>query len=337
MPESEKCFTELMSKKLAGEINSDELRKFEALLHSNASYREEYRLLQNYWQESDIPYENMDTIFERIKRKTDIGIYEEKTISGRKNSLSLNWKWKAAAAVLLLFLSAIVFQKLFLETSESENTLSWKKLATPSSTISKVKLSDGTVITLNSESELKYPQNFSGNTREVYLSGEAFFDVAKDKVHPFIVHSDQFKVKVLGTKFNIKSYPGEIRKEATLINGKIELTTAGASGKSVFLEPKDKIVIEDSKISLTKTDNSVSIAEIAWLENRLEFKNQSFELLANSISRKFGVKIIFKDQAKRFRKYTGNFKDETLNELLFALQTVNPFQYKIQEGIVYIY
>src|ERR1019366_6846207 len=107
----------------------------------------------------------------------------------------------------------------------------------PSRVKSKIVLSDGSVVTLNSETTLRYPAEFNGQTREVYLDGEAFFDVAKDHKHPFIVHAGKMNVRVLGTAFNIKSYANDATSETTLIRGAIEVTMSDRPSDRIILKP----------------------------------------------------------------------------------------------------
>jgi transmembrane sensor len=118
---------------------------------------------------------------------------------------------------------------------------------------SHIVLPDGTNVWLNADSKIIYPGNFQGETREVSLVGEAFFDVVKNVNKPFIIHTGTMDVKVLGTAFNVRSYPGEMTTEASLLRGLIEVTLNGTEKKKILLKPNEKLTVLNSDESYQKT------------------------------------------------------------------------------------
>jgi len=197
------------------------------------------------------------------------------------------------------------------------------------------------LVTLNALSTLSYPKNFIGKTREVFLSGEAFFDVAKDHNHPFIVHTNQSDIQVLGTAFDIKSYKNDPQFEATLFRGSIQATLKDNPTVKVILKPTDKLLIQHISYSLTKEtyfdDSNTLNIETAWMNNKLVFKNEPFEQLANSLERKYGNNIFFKNDVLKSIKFTGEFEKEDINQILLSLQIVTRFNYKISGNNIYIF
>ncbi|HZK64875.1 MAG TPA: FecR family protein, partial [Puia sp.] len=196
--------------------------------------------------------------------------------------------------------------------------------------------------------------------REVNLEGEAFFDVVKDASHPFIVHTSAINVKVLGTAFNIKSYPGDKIIETTLLRGMVEITRKDdPSAPKVILKPNEKLVINKtqepirpssqaaahsdtgaegmSNISITPVPMNIpdsDKAETAWMYNKLVFDGDSFEELAAKMERWYNIKITFKnDQLFKYR-FKGVFNNETVKEALDALQLTAAFTYNIKGNIV---
>ena len=224
----------------------------------------------------------------------------------------------------------------------------------------KLVLPDGTQVWLNSGSKLHYNNDFNTRLREVSLEGEAFFDVVKDAARPFIVHTSAINVKVLGTAFNVKSYPRDKVIETTLLRGMIEITRKDdPSAPKVILKPNEKLVINKtqepirpsspaaahsdteaegvSNISITPVPMNIpdsDKAEISWMYNKLVFDGDSFEELAAKMERWYNIKITFKnDQLFKYR-FKGVFNNETVKEALDALQLTAAFTYSIKDNIV---
>lgn len=223
-------------------------------------------------------------------------------------------------------------------------------------------LPDGSKVWLNADSRLTYREAFNNRVREVELEGEAFFDVAKDSVRPFIVHTSGIDVRVLGTAFNVKSYPGDATIEATLIRGMIEVIQKNdPSAPKFILHPHEKLVFNKEISShpqtagtLTKkktytTEQNIAIAalpgnkadslmsETAWRYNKLIFDGDSFRQLADKMERWYNVKINILDEKLLRYRFKGIFENETIEQALLALQLTNNFQYKIDKHEVEIF
>jgi transmembrane sensor len=340
----EKRFTELLAKKLSGEIAPDEFAEFNRLIAGNTSFQKEYESVRSYWMQDDEPYDNMVGILEKIKQRAGISDSDENTarvITIQRPKKSRLWLHSiAAAAITLIVLSAsFYFFRIYTPGNTASARLS--ELKTKNGSIAKIRLADGTLVTLNALSTLTYPKSFNGKTREVSLSGEAFFDVAKDHSHPFIVHTNQSDIQVLGTAFDIKSYKNDPQFEATLFRGSIQATLKDNPAIKIILKPTDKLLIQHTAYSLTKEtyfDNSNRLnIETAWMNNKLVFKNEPFVQLANSLERKYGNNIFFKNEALKSVKFTGEFEKEDINQILLSLQIVTRFNYKISGNNIYIF
>lgn len=334
----EEQFTELLAKKLSGEISADELAEFNRLIASDSAFQKEYEAIKAYWTEDDEPYENIVSIFEDIKVRAGIPDTDNLVeLHKPKKDRVLILRIAAAASVLIIISTFFYFIKL---KPEQPAALVLTELKTGNGAIKNIRLPDGTSVTLNAASVLKYPGTFAGKTREVYLSGEGFFDVAKDHSHPFIVHTNKSDIQVLGTAFDIKCYDTDSLFEATLFRGSIEASVKNASDSKVLLKPSDKLVIENNGYFLTKfthLDADTTNIETAWMHNKIIFKNQPFSLLANSLSRKYGVNIIFNNKNLKTVKVTGEFDKEDINQVLLSLKLVAKFNYKIADDAIYIF
>jgi len=221
---------------------------------------------------------------------------------------------------------------------------------------SKIQLPDGTQVWLNADSKLTYSKDFGNQVREVSLAGEAFFDVQKDVDHPFVIHTNNLDIKVLGTAFNVRSYQNEKTSEATLIRGAIEVTLNNSPERKILMKPSDRIVVQNKaavntapattkedvagtiywvgKVDVKEKDN-VSL-ETVWKKNSLAFKNETLEDVAGRIGHWFNVKVSIEDEELKKMTYSCDFKDESLKEVMEALHLTGRFQYQIVKDSVFI-
>ncbi|WP_052266178.1 FecR family protein [Pedobacter kyungheensis] len=334
-------FTELLGKQLAGELSPEESTEFKSLLAANAGYQQEYQSLSTYFSKKEAPGQNIDEVFERIT--TRISPIEETEAQPLKTQANYSI-WLKIAAVIVLATCGFLIYKTFLTTSQPANELVWKLASTPAKSVKKLTLADGTTVTLNAVSGLKYPANFTGNTREVYLSGEAFFDVKKDAAHPFIIHTDKIQVKVLGTAFDVKAYKNDAFTETTLIRGRVEIQLKNNTNQKFILQPKDKFVLDNQKnegsmqrLTYYAGEDPNTIIETSWTNNRLTFKNSDFGSISKQFERWYGITIAFESEKLKDLKFTGQFTQENITEVLNALQMIEHFNYKIKDQTVYIY
>lgn len=222
---------------------------------------------------------------------------------------------------------------------------------------STVHLPDGSVVILNTGSKLSYNKEFGIESREIYLSGEAFFDIARDEKIPLTVHAGNVEIKVKGTVFNVKAYVEDSIVEASLIQGAIEVFSKDDKDRRILLRPNEKIVIGSSAMissgdsakvrSLMKEnvfmlkkleENPVdsSINEIAWIKNRLSFFKEPFSSLAVKMESWYNVSIHFEDEDLKKVTFTGSFEKEDIIEALEALRQTTSFGYNIDNRKVVI-
>jgi len=191
---------------------------------------------------------------------------------------------------------------------------------------------DGTVVKLNSESYISYPKQFNDKIREVYLHGEAYFDVAHYDNWPFVVHSGDIETKVLGTAFNISAYPENNYINIALVNGSVEVKSNNL--KPVQLKPMQMISINESKgePEISKFD----FKEVTgWKDNIIVFKNASFKEVQFTLERWYDVDFIF-DQSPVFEGgYCGEFSDQSLENVLKGMSS-NKFNFIIDGEKVFI-
>ena len=228
----------------------------------------------------------------------------------------------------------------------------------------KIVLPDGSQVWLNAGSNLDYNNSvFNKDLREVTLNGEAYFDVTKNADKPFIIHTKKMDVKVIGTVFNVRSYSYEKTAEASLIRGSIEVTLKDWKDQKIILIPNQKISVANDgieapvekprKTSVIKNDvRSIPqfevdelkpnltyniIGEIAWTQNKLFFEDESLEDIALRMERWFGKKVTIANESLKNIRYTGNFENETIEEVLSYLKLSRSFNFRLGNDNVVIY
>ncbi|WP_271767725.1 FecR family protein [Aquimarina algiphila] len=187
-------------------------------------------------------------------------------------------------------------------------------------------LPDGSSITLNADSSLKYPEEFDDDVRKVTLIGEAFFDIQRDESKPFIVQTEHLKVRVLGTSFNVKSYPKDEKIETTLVTGKVEVLQKEQI-TPIVLEPSERATF-DKKKSDIKVDKVDSKNIVAWQEGKLIFDKTPLKQVVLDLNRKYNVEFVITSDSLLQYKYTGEFDNLELEEVLDLLKISSPINYK---------
>ncbi|RXG29953.1 FecR family protein [Leeuwenhoekiella marinoflava] len=197
-------------------------------------------------------------------------------------------------------------------------------------------LADGTSIYLNSGSTLRYPTFFKKDIpRSVTLSGEAFFDVAEDKNHPFIVEADAMKIKVLGTQFNVNNYAENKDVHTVLVEGSVNLFNSKKTD-DVLLKP-------NQKANWNKTDNTIKIENVnpyrytAWMEGKLIFRNAKFTEISRALERKYDVEIEVENKELEKEIFDASFDIETIREVLESFKRSYSFEYRIEKNHIIIY
>lgn len=237
-----------------------------------------------------------------------------------------------AASIMILFgISNYVsfnegYKKLNSQMVEMVNPMGMK---------SSVILSDGTKVILNAGTRLSYPTAFVSGQREVKVSGEAFFEVSHDKEHPFIVNAENVKVKVLGTKFNVKAYDDDDNIEVTLEEGKV----------GVGLDTKNLIsIMPGQQIKYMKATNSFLKKEVrlqnytAWICGKFYFSNYSLEKIAKQLERSFNVRIEIVGNDLKNAAFTGDFvRGENIDQMLRVMTANRPIKYKIEGDQITIF
>ncbi|HLF47626.1 MAG TPA: FecR domain-containing protein [Chitinophagaceae bacterium] len=367
----------LLSKKLANETSPEKLKELENLLLKNPELQYQAELLTEMWlqpaqqypAESEAAYmrhlvNHKDEFFsEEISEEAVL--YENEIPEERGYFRHLISRTQLVVWFASLILAGAVLFFLFQPTNYNHPpTEAISSVVTKNGNRTKIVLPDGSQIWLNAGSTLDYNNLlFNKDLREVSLNGEAYFDVVKNAEKPFIIHTRKMDIKVLGTSFNVRSYSNEKIAEAALIKGSIEVTLKDRKDQKIILKPNEKISIAAEEAESTSVINKRSaaktihdniipqivvkelkpnpvnniISEIAWTQNKLYFEDGTLEDIGLMIERWFGKKVTIQSEALRKARYTGNFENETMAEVLLSLKLSKPFNFRIENETVVIY
>jgi len=321
---------ELMTRKLSGEVTAEELRELQDLLSVDAEAGERGKILDQFWsRRDDETHPSVEENLRKVLGKLQLSATAVQM--DRPVRRIGGWMKVAAAVLILLGIGTIAYlRRPASKDGAALASLTEKRNAKGTKSI--IQLPDGSKIWLNADSKLKYPEIFKGATREIYLNGEAFFDVAKNTNHPFIIHLTNGTVQVLGTSFNVRAYDNESVVETSVATGRIafipKYRTPRKKQDTVYLAPDHK-----ASYTFTREELSTSITsgkeDKAWTEGKLVFRSLTMEQIAMELERNFGKKVIFVDDRPKEFIFTGSFENNSLDEIMYYLSRTKNFNYKI--------
>lgn len=328
-------FSFLVTRKFSGEASEEELRQLDRLIASEKEFAARYNYMLQYWNihengnEADVE-SSLNKLLARI---------ETPVVAIQKRRSSRYWIAAASVLVALASAAAVFFFNGDKRTGDKVDTAFVEK-NNSKGTKSVLELSDGTKIWLNADSRLQYPQVFKGNTREVKLNGEAFFDVAKNAAKPFVIHLSNGTVRVLGTSFNIRAYDDENKVETSVATGKVAFIPRYQDPQkkqdTLFITPDRKLKYIYAAEELVIRPSS-AIEDKAWTEGKLIFKSMSWEEIALELERNFGKTIVFDDDELKKYRLTGSFQNNSLEQILYYLAKTADFDYEIHDQDVKIF
>ncbi|MDO9580871.1 MAG: FecR family protein, partial [Bacteroidales bacterium] len=230
--------------------------------------------------------------------------------------------------------------KLNYEKENSAEELAYNILTIPNGKKFQVVLSDGTEVHLNSGTVLRYPVKFiAGLNRKVYLlQGEAYFDVAKDVKHPFVVNADYMNVRVLGTEFNVSTYPEDLSINTVLVEGAVSIF-----GNDKKYDNANSLELKPGfKASWNKDKNNISVEEVdtniytSWINGKLIFKNSQFKNIIKKLERHYNVTIINNNAKLNEQYYDATFDTETIEQVLNSFNKSYKIEYTITNNKIII-
>jgi ferric-dicitrate binding protein FerR (iron transport regulator) len=307
-------------------------------------------------KKNEVTQEAYDKFLSRIDKSVEIHS-DTRRVTGIKFH-NFYFRYALIAAVVILM---AVSTYLIIARTHSVTTDTFAEIVVPYGGRSSLILPDGSKIWLNAGSRFKYYRTYDIKSREVFLDGEAYFDVEKSK-HPFIVHTSHIDIIVLGTTFNVKSYSEDENIETTLVEGKIQIERK-ESDQPLYLKPRQKLIYHKTSNSFQAeqiiTDNQTEVKtkvdeakeniatqnidieanintdeSTSWKDGKLIFNNEPLVELVKKLERKYDIVFKFNNEELKKYSYSGTLRDFPLEQVLKALELTSPIKYSISEKTV---
>jgi transmembrane sensor len=332
MEDHERNLTEAMLPEYFSDKLTAEKRKlvdeWKTASKENADLFEEYRRL---WKSMGLlnEMEEIDT----VKALRSVNAKIENRSGASYRFITVLSRIAAVLFIPLLCYTLVASFSGRMNGGERKSDISWQTINTSAGMRGSINLPDGSRVTLNSGSEIKFPTRFTKGTREVQLNGEAFFEVTKDKKHPFIVKTGKLNVEVLGTTFNVSAYNDGKPVEVVLATGSIKLFSGqGRDTKQLaLLEPGNRAVYNTSDNKLTVTGVNTD-KYLAWRDGNIIFRDDSMGDVISRLERWFNVDIYVQDKRILDYEITARFHDETLEQVLNLLKLSSEIEYTIEKN-----
>lgn len=297
------------------------------------------------FKEKKISSNQVDAEWEKIKL-----VMEDRQADWYPDETTVQTKvlpvWLRVAVAAVLLLGVVWAGKGFMTQSDSGATAMMQREVANGQQLT-IKLTEGTVIKLNAGSTLSYPEKFHSEKREVYLTGEAYFEVAPDPKSPFIIHTGDVQIRVIGTKFSVKAYPEGDEVKVAVVEGKVGVNTSvPASDQSgtvdqaeeVFLTPNEMATFgkDNKEINVTSFDQA---EQLGWKDGILYFEKANFTEVVRKLERWYGVKIRIQSGKKVDPewRFSGKFENKSIDYILDVCSYPDRFTYEITDREVIIH
>lgn len=216
---------------------------------------------------------------------------------------------------------------------ETLSPLIYNEIITPRGGRYQLILADGTMVTLNADSKLRFPVAFTDSTRDVYLDGEAYFEVAHNNNEAFTVNTENLDVRVLGTTFNVNAYQSETQTSATLVEGSVKLL---AQQKTELLVPGERGVFTNGSSTLEKEQVNTTL-HTSWVQGMVEFENEDLESVMKRLARWYDFKYVFKNEQARDYHFTARMENtQRISAILEMLELTTNVKFKLIERTIII-
>lgn len=321
-------YWELFIKQKTNTINPGELLELETWIEANTENASKIHDFEKIYTQSASEQTTLsfDPHSEWQELQTMIKV-ETESKSARTIRM-FPWLARIAAAVILVIGFTFIFYQY--QNLQSNDLNIQNMVQTDESGQKVIELTDGSKVWLNRNSELLYPESFEGETRTIYLKGEAFFEVTPDKNKPFIVHSGSSKTTVLGTSFNLRAYSKEDEVKLTVVTGKVAFTLADDK-EGVIVTPGDAAVLfNDTKLISQYRNEDVNF--LSWKTRQLQFDDSPMGQLIQSLENHYNIDIEVEQSETLNCRFTGDFQQTDIESAIKVITRATGTSYTVSEG-----
>ncbi len=264
--------------------------------------------------------------FMALRKLNDITLWQDKPAEKHTQSRSLRITGRkllaVAAFIIMVFSAGFIFQQYLMPQPK----VIMQTIHVPAGQRAELTLTDGTKVWLNAKTTLTFPNHFNGDLRQVKLNGEGYFKVAKDSEHPFIVTTERYNVRVLGTEFNVFAYGGYPYFETSLVEGSVDVYSPLSNDMPIRLSPNTYVYLENGKLVRKKIEHN---SYFLWREGLISFYDAPVADMISKLRLYYDVKIIVHNENLLKSRYSGKFRTKDgVEHVLKVLQLRNKFTYE---------
>ena len=277
--------------------------------------------LSNEWMAQNENLMDEDTNIDRVLYNIHHQIRVEERLNNKTRFLAI---FRRVAAVLIVPLILSFFAVFYFQYRNANQNTGFAEIVCPMGVRTSFTLPDGSSGFLNSGTKLKYPLNFK-KERNVFINGEAYFDVFHNKKLPFTVHTQNLKVQVLGTRFTVNAYKNELNEKVVLNEGSVEVMTVNDKLLTT-LSPNEMLILNTKKMTFRK-ENAIAEDYSSWTQGKLVFRNETMKDVATRLSRWYNVEIVIKDPEVLKYAFRATIVNENLEDVLKLLTLTAPIKF----------
>lgn len=341
---------QLIASYLADECTDHERKKVDEWISQSQEHKEQFQEFRHIWQLSGDAVTpkrmkcDLDQEWNRLGRQ----ISKENTSSNKNNTEEKRyWSFRSssihsgtqqfirvAAVVLVAGLFGILSYQSWNQPKEKKKPV-LRQISTDNGQRANLTLSDGTEVMLNADSKLELPTQFAADVREVYLDGQAYFEVSKNKEKPFIVYSKESVVRVLGTSFSVRSYPEDKEVQVVVEEGRVSFGKEnGVDDQKAILNRNEIGTFNLSTSAVaTRTVQDIDLY-MSWREGYLKFEQTKLSDVAKALERRYDVKVLFEDPSLKDHLLTAYLKSRSLRNVLDVITTSLEIEYHLNDNKV---
>ncbi len=308
---------DILLKYFLGELDDSQRLQLLREINDDESLRKEYIWLQNIFALTHLIDHEKDEGEARKSFRQFVRRVEDK----RRREF-IKTIGKIAAFVLVLITSTVFLTLHFVQKPARE--IATNTLYVPAGQRAQITLQDGTIVWLNAQSTLTYPSHFAGKERKVAITGEAFFDVAKNPRKPFIVESQDIRLEVLGTQFNVYEYPQTGYSRIALIEGSVKIYRGNNESDNIVLKTNQEVILQGENVSISGITNP---NHFLWKDGIYCFENERLLDIIEQLQLYYDVTIRVEDPEIFNVRYTGKFRQrDGIDEILRIIRKIHPFR-----------
>lgn len=282
--------------------------------------------------------------WQKVKEQFETIVAQKQLVHGKSSSIKNGhnkiFRFLRVAAIFIVAVLVSYFTvQITQNIDRTENQKGMlQEITTANGQRTRLTLAEGTHILLDAGSKMKLPKVFENNKREVYLEGQAYFEVAHNPEKPFVIHLNGTKVRVLGTKFSISAYPEDHSVEVVVKEGRVEFTTDNNK------EPKSTLVTANELAKYNKDNNKLIKREVddlnlylGWIDYNMNFNNTQMSEVALDLERRYAVGVTFKDEKIKSMKLTAHLKSKEIENVLDVIAMSLKINYELSDDAVTFY